>query len=317
MSLDASAVPRDSHSGAARFAAVRQFTEQLSEPLSPEDCTIQSMPDASPTRWHLAHTTWFFETFILAAEKGYHAFNPDHAILFNSYYNSIGDQFPRSKRGVLSRPSLVETLAYRRYVDEQILEKLQAPGGVSDRLEAMIEIGLHHEQQHQELILTDIKHAFSCNPSPPVYRDGTFAKSGRTKSTKWLSRDEGIYRIGHDETSFSFDNETPRHYVFLESFKLNRQLVTCGEYLKFMEDGGYTRPELWLSLGWQTVCDQNWEAPLYWYQQKGKWSQFTLAGPRAVDPNLPVCHVSLFRSRRLCTLVQSSTSNGSRVGTCV
>ena len=296
MSSNAATAPSDSTSIAARFAEVRRFSEQLCEPLSAEDCAIQSMPDVSPTRWHLAHTTWFFETFILSAESDYRVFDPNYVYLFNSYYNTIGKQFPRPQRGFLSRPGLDDILAYRCYVDERIMELLQATDGLADRVAAIVEIGLHHEQQHQELILTDIKHVLSCNPLLPVYRDGAFVETGHTTAPQWLRHDEGIYWIGHGEDTFAFDNESPRHRVFLESSELSDRLVTCGQYLRFMEDGGYDRPELWLSLGWQTVSEQDWDAPLYWYRQDEKWYQFTLAGPREIGLDLPVCHVSYFEA---------------------
>ena len=273
MSLDATTAPSDSRSAMERYAGVRRFTEQLCEPLSAEDCAIQSMPDVSPTRWHLAHTTWFFETFLLSLQSDYRVYDPEYAYLFNSYYNTIGKQYPRPQRGLLSRPGLDEILSYRRYVDEHMLELLRTPDAISDRIAAVLDIGLHHEQQHQELIITDIKHVFSSNPSLPVYRDGAFVETGGAVSPEWLGYDEGIYWIGHGEDTFAFDNESPRHRVFLESFKLSCRLVTCGEYLRFMEDGGYERPELWLSLGWQTAREHAWDAPLYWYRHDGKWYQ--------------------------------------------
>ncbi len=296
MHSNSTAVGCDAKSAAARFTAVRQFTERLCAPLSAEDCVIQSMPDVSPTRWHLAHTTWFFETFVLSTSPDYEVFDPHYAYLFNSYYNTVGKQFPRAQRGLLSRPGLDDIRSYRRHVDERMRELLQSTDGMADRLAAIVEIGLHHEQQHQELMLADIKHVLSCNPLLPVYRPGAFAEIDGTAVPEWADYAEGIFWIGHEGNAFAFDNESPAHRVFLESFQVGRQLVTCGEFLQFMEDGGYRRPELWLSLGWQTVCEEEWAAPLYWFQQDGKWNQFTLAGPRQIDPGLPVCHVSYFEA---------------------
>lgn len=274
------------------YQAVRQFSENLAEPLSAEDCGLQSMTDASPTKWHLAHTTWFFETFVLGNQSGYKAFDESFAYLFNSYYNTVGKQFPRKDRGQLSRPTLAEILKYRAHVDRHIEELLSSMVDQPERLKQIIEIGLNHEQQHQELILTDIKHALSLNPAQPVYRHGRFIESQPKRASKWLDYAEDIYWIGHYGGDFCFDNELPRHRQFLEPFQLRDQLVTCGEYLEFMEDGGYERPELWLSLGWQAVCEHGWKAPLYWHQHENLWHEFTLAGPREIVPESPLCHVS-------------------------
>ena len=281
---------------AERFRSVRSFSTKICEPLSPEDCAIQSMPDASPTRWHLAHTTWFFETFVLAGQTSYQPFDPQYGYLFNSYYNLVGKQFPRPHRGLLSRPSLEEIRDYRRHVDEQIVECLLSGEGPSDRIAATIEIGLHHEQQHQELMLTDIKHVLSFNPVFPVYREGAFAETDREPGGEWVDFDEGVYSIGHEGDEFAFDNESPRHRVFLETFQLASRLVTCGDFLQFIEEGGYKRPELWLSLGWQVVSEQKWRAPLYWHDNEGQWMQFTLAGLPSVDPAQPVTHISFFEA---------------------
>ncbi|REJ89660.1 MAG: ergothioneine biosynthesis protein EgtB [Planctomycetota bacterium] len=282
---------------ASRYDAVRRFSEDLARPLSAEDCNLQSMPDASPTKWHLAHTTWFFETFVLARCPGFRPFDESFAYLFNSYYNTIGAQFSRPRRGMISRPGLTEALEYRRVVDEQILDLLESESSEAARFAATIEIGLHHEQQHQELILTDIKHALAQNPLQPVYRDGRFGDSPAADPDGWSLHDEGVYRIGYDAgDDFAFDNESPRHRVFLEEFEISNRLVTCGEYLHFMEDGGYERPELWLSLGWDAVRREGWTGPLYWSRTGNKWREFTLAGAQTIDLHRPVCHVSYFEA---------------------
>ncbi len=284
---------------ADRYQQVRAFSEALAAPLSAEDCVIQSMPDVSPTGWHLAHTTWFFETFVLGADPDYAVYDASFAFLFNSYYNSIGKQFPRSQRGLISRPGLEAIRSYRRHVDRALLRRLhdRAADTWDAGTETVIELGLQHEQQHQELMLTDIKHVLSCHPLRPCYRPGSFvSREDEPADPAWLDVDEGIYRIGHADPTFCFDNELPQHRVFLDSFRVCEQLVTCGDYLQFMADGGYRRPELWLSLGWQTASEQQWAAPLYWYHDDDGWHQFTLAGARPIEPELPVCHVSYFEA---------------------
>ena len=286
----------DTDALAERFRTVRRFTEELAEPLSAEDCAVQSMPDVSPTRWHLAHTTWFFDTFLLSQKSGYRAFDTMYAYLFNSYYNVVGNQFPRSQRGLITRPGLAEVMEYRRHVDAQMMNLLTSEDGQIERLAEVTEIGIQHEQQHQELILTDIKHVLSHSPLRPTYRQGTFAGGDDEVLSKWNAYDEGIYWIGHEGDDFCFDNEQPRHRAFLERFQLASQLVTCGDYLRFIEDGGYDRPELWLSLGWDTARQHEWESPLYWYRDDGQWFEFTLAGPVPIDPDRPVCHVSYFEA---------------------
>ena len=281
---------------AQRYRCIREFSEQLSEPLSAEDCAIQSMPDVSPTRWHLAHTPWFFETLLLSQQPNYRPFDESFAYLFNSYYNTIGEQYPRARRGMITRPALAEVIVYRRHVDDQLMQLLASPVGENERVADIVEIGLQHEQQHQELILTDIKHVLAQNPLRPVYRDGTFARNAEAATLNWDAYSEGIYWTGHDTDGFCFDNEMPHHREFVESFQLADRLVTCGEYLHFMEDGGYSSPEHWLSLGWDTVCSERWESPLYWYYEDGRWFEFTLAGPVPVDPARPVTHVSYFEA---------------------
>jgi len=280
-----------------RFARVRAFTEKLSEPLHAEDCCIQSMADVSPTRWHLAHTTWFFETFVLSRLPDYRPENNLFTYLFNSYYNAVGDQFPRDRRGLLSRPTVREVNSYRHAVDEQILELLE--NGASKHhatLAGVLELGLQHEQQHQELILTDIKHVLSCNPLWPAYREDQFTRAGTLAPLDWIGFEPGIYRIGHENGDFAYDNESPRHRVFLEPFEIADRLVTSGEYEAFVADGGYQRPELWLAEGWGRVGEENWRAPLHWVEHEGQWQEFTLAGLVPLDPRRPVCHVSYFEA---------------------
>ncbi len=276
-----------------RYQAVRQFSQQLAEPLSPEDCAVQSMPDASPTKWHLAHTTWFFETFLLSDLAGYQPFSEEFRYLYNSYYNTVGDQFPRPQRGLMSRPAFEQVLQYREHVDSALQPLLSTPTETAQRI---VEIGLHHEQQHQELMLTDIKHALSCNPLLPAYQQGAGIAEAEPLASDWLEFDEGLHEIGHSGNRFAYDNESPRHRVFCEAFQVADRPVTCGEYLRFMQDGGYESPEHWLSLGWTAVGEQGWRAPLYWFEQDGHWQCFTLAGPRPVDPHAPVCHVSYFEA---------------------
>jgi ergothioneine biosynthesis protein EgtB len=281
---------------AGRYQEVRQVTEALAAPLSPEDCVIQPMPDASPTKWHLAHTTWFFETFLLARlVEGYTPFHPSFGYLFNSYYNAVGERNARHRRGLVTRPSLDEVYEYRGYVDRQMQALLDSDEHTPE-LAALVQLGLHHEQQHQELIVTDIKYTLSCNPLRPAYLPAAGLDERQPEPLHWKSFGEGLYWIGYEGGGFAFDNESPRHRVFLESFELGSRLVTNGEYLAFMEDGGYSRPELWLSDGWNTVNTQGWNAPLYWEQHDGRWWQQTLAGLRAPLPAEPVCHVSYFEA---------------------
>ncbi len=278
------------------YRTIRQFTQQLCQPLSPEDCTIQSMPDVSPTRWHLAHTTWFFETFLLSRQSDYRAFDPHYEYLFNSYYHTVGKQFPRPQRGLLSRPGLDAIWEYRRDVDQKMAKLLTSDNAADQEVRRIVQLGLQHEQQHQELILTDIKHVLSCNPLFPAYHAATTQAVATAVATDWLDFDEGLYEIGHAGDDFAFDNEGPRHRVFLESFQLAHHPVTIGQYREFIDDGGYQRPELWLSLGWQTVCDHRWQAPLYWTDRDDRWQQFTLCGLSDLRDEDPVCHVSYFEA---------------------
>jgi ergothioneine biosynthesis protein EgtB len=278
-----------------RYAAVREATERLIEPLSAEDCALQSMPDASPAKWHLAHTSWFFETFILERfVTDYRRFHPAFRVLFNSYYNAVGDRHPRPERGLISRPGLTEVLAYRRHVDEHmaaLFEKLP-PG--RHEFAKLAELGVNHEEQHQELILTDIKHLLWKNPSRPVYRSLWPLTPVRIRKTRRLAFRAGVFEIGNQENCFAFDNERPRHAVVLRGFELASHPVTHGEFLAFIEDGGYQRPELWLSLGWDLVQREGWYAPQYWERDGGDWRTFTLHGMAGIDPQTPICHLSFF-----------------------
>ena len=278
------------------FERVRAQTEALVAPLSAEDQCVQSMADASPSKWHRAHTTWFFETFVLGP-AGVEGLSPGpYAILFNSYYNAVGEQYDRPSRGLLTRPSHDEVTAYRQRVDESVLELLQS--GVDDRLAGRIEVGLHHEQQHQELLLTDIKHLLSCNPLDPVYaRDASLKEDDASvPAMRWSSHEGGIARIGCGLPSFHFDNEGPVHEVLLHPFDIAQRLVTNREYLEFIEDGGYERPELWLSVGHETVKSRAWGAPQYWRKEHDGWSQLTLYGRRRVRDAEPVVHVSFYEA---------------------
>jgi ergothioneine biosynthesis protein EgtB len=287
---------------AERFARVRRFTEALARPLSAEDCALQSMPDASPTKWHLAHTTWFFETLVLGP-AGEAPFDPRFGYLFNSYYEGIGPRHARGRRGMLSRPSLPEVLAYRADVDRRVRALLQRLAeGAHAALFPIVELGLHHEQQHQELILTDVKHALAESPLRPAYRGGGQAATalpaggGSCTEVGFVGRDEGVYSIGHEGAGFAFDNETPRHQVYLRAFQIADRLATAGEVMEFIADRGYARPELWLSDGWAAVSAGGWEAPLYWEPRDGGYTLFTLDGVRPVDPREPACHLSFYEA---------------------
>ncbi len=280
------------------YKRVRAFSEHLAEPLETEDYVIQSMPDASPTKWHLAHTSWFFETFILASHvAGYHSPHPQYNYLFNSYYNTVGPQHCRPRRGLLSRPTVADTYEYRRHVDEAILQFLKdADDATLNKIEPVLTLGLHHEQQHQELMLTDLKHAFAANPLHPIYRERRDEPAAQATPLEWVKYPEGLDWIGFDGEGFSYDNESPRHREFLHEYSLATRLSTSGEYMAFMADGGYERPEFWLSAGIATARAQHWNAPLYWEQRDGQWWQMTLSGMRPVDPAEPVCHVSYFEA---------------------
>ena len=280
------------------FSAMRAKSLQIAAPLSPEDCQVQSMPDASPIKWHLAHTTWFYETFILEPHaRRYACFDRSFKVLFNSYYNTVGDKHPRPDRGLLSRPSLDRVLEYRAFVDAAMREFL-ADDVRAASVYQLITLGLNHEQQHQELMLTDLKHLLSVNPLLPRYveRDSPVAASTITGHGR-SSFTGGLVEIGHSGESFSFDNETPRHQVFLRPYQLANHLVTNRDYLAFVADGGYTRHELWLSEGWDRVNANHWQAPGYWFADThGGWTEFTLHGVQPLDLDAPVCHVSFFEA---------------------
>lgn len=278
-----------------QYDYVRRQTIAITSLLNDEDQCIQSMPDASPTKWHLAHTTWFFETFVLKnLMPNYKIYDEKFTYLFNSYYEQIGKRHARDKRGLLTRPSIGEIKAYRMHVDEEIKNYLL----YEPRTEALslIELGLNHEQQHQELILTDIKHAFSCNPLLPVFKSFQSRRNDVVFDMQWLDYPGGLVEIGSDKNQFAFDCETPRHKIWLEPYKLATRPVTNAEYLNFMNDGGYKRPELWLSDGWNVSRKNDWNSPLYWQEENEHWLNFTLNGNQPIDGSLPVCHVSYFEA---------------------
>ena len=286
-----------------RYRSVRAATEALCAPLSPEDMALQSMPDASPAKWHLAHTTWFFETFVLVpGSASYRPFHPAFEQLFNSYYRSVGDPFPRPKRGLLSRPSVQEVLRYRRHVDAEMERLLgDAEGTTARALEATIALGLAHEQQHQELVLTDVKHGLAQSPLRPSYREApprTIPRERRTSGAalEFVAWPGGIASIGHAGEGFAFDNEAPRHRRWLEPFALATRLVTNGEWLSFLEDRGYARPSLWLAEGFDAVEREGWRAPLYWEHDGSGWLHYTLDGLRPLEADDPVCHVSFYEA---------------------
>ncbi len=280
-----------------RFVSVRGATLALAAPLSDEDCAIQSMPDASPVKWHLAHTSWFFETFVLVPHApGYRAFDPAFRMLFNSYYNAVGDKHPRPQRGMVSRPSRADVVAYREHVDAGMQALLARPESVDPGVAALIALGLNHEQQHQELILTDVLHLLSLNPLDPAYDSSEAGRAGTAPALAWIEYDAALVEIGHDGTGFAFDNETPRHRQYLHRYALANRPVTNGEYLAFIADGGYQRSELWLSEGWDWINAHRIEAPFYWRRDGGGWRQFTLYGSRAIDLSAPVCHATLFEA---------------------
>jgi ergothioneine biosynthesis protein EgtB len=283
-----------------RFAAIRGHSIVLSAPLSDEDCLAQSMPDASPVKWHLAHTTWFFETFILERfEPNFAPFHQAFRVLYNSYYNGVGEKHPRPERGLLTRPGRAEILAYRRNVDSRMAALLAAsyPADIATDLATLVELGLQHEQQHQELILTDVLHLLSRNPLFPAY-DKTFPAPAIVTESEWRAYKGGIIEIGHADNTFCFDNELPRHRQFLEPYELANRLVTNGEYLEFIEAGGYTDPSYWLSEGWSWVQDNNLHHPIYWHQNSNTktWHEFTPAGLITLNPNSPLLHISYFEA---------------------
>ena len=280
------------------FRKVRDFSAELCRDLQPEDYVVQSMPDVSPTKWHLAHTSWFFETFVVKAwMPRYRSEIPQYAFLFNSYYNAAGDMHRRDLRGLISRPTVAETYRFRDSIDQCVIQLLQdADDDQFAEIERVMTLGLHHEQQHQELLLTDIKHVFAQNPLYPVFRDAVETPDADVPPQRFAEFEEAIVEIGFDSSGFSYDNEGPRHRALVTPFLLSDRLVTNGEYLEFIDAGGYTRSEFWLSLGWTTVNEQRWQAPLYWIKQQDEWWNFTLSGLRRVNESEPVTHISYFEA---------------------
>jgi ergothioneine biosynthesis protein EgtB len=280
------------------YAAVRGVTAELCGPLAVEDHVIQSAPECSPAKWHLAHTTWFFENFLLTPLlPGYRTFHPQYGYLFNSYYESVGTFFPRPMRGLLSRPTVEDVFRYRAHVDEHMRSLISRLDTQRDAESvSRVTLGLHHEQQHQELLLTDIKNLLALNPLRPVYREAPDEPPSNAGKSTWLEFPAGIHSAGSDGKGFSFDNETPRHRVFLERFALAARPVSNGEYLEFIEAGGYRDAALWLSDGWRKLNEAGWQAPQYWEQIEGQWWHMTLSGLRRVDRHAPVCHVSYFEA---------------------
>jgi ergothioneine biosynthesis protein EgtB len=292
--------PRRSTARTARLdrRQVRDLTERLAAPLGPEDQTVQSMPDVSPTKWHRAHTTWFFETFVLAPHlRGYEVLDDAFAYLFNSYYESVGARHPRVDRGLVSRPTSDQVGQYRHHVDEALDRLLGS--AVDDAVDDLVQLGLHHEQQHQELLVMDITHVLSCHPFDPVYLPpAPAAPIAAAPRLGWLEHERGVRRVGHDRSTggFAFDNEGPRHDTLVHDVQVADRLVSCGEWLEFIADGGYRRPELWMSEGWATATSQGWIAPLYWRIQDGAWTVFGTGGRDQVDPAAPVANVSWFEA---------------------
>jgi ergothioneine biosynthesis protein EgtB len=279
-----------------KLAAVRDLTEWLAAPLSAEDQTAQSMPDASPTKWHRAHTSWFFEEFVLGPAGGYHVFDPSYRYLFNSYYEAVGPRHPRPQRGLVTRPGVADIARYRIHVQRELLRRL-AEGLLDDRELDLVELGCHHEQQHQELLLMDAKHLLAGHPFNPVYIDRAVEPDAPSAPLTWRRVDGGLVEIGHGGGSFAFDNEGPRHTVLLPPFEIAERAVTNGDWLAFMADGGYERPDLWLSDGWAQVRAEGWQAPAYWAcDDDGRWTTFTLSGRRPVRAGEPVCHVSFYEA---------------------
>ncbi|MGD8782934.1 MAG: ergothioneine biosynthesis protein EgtB [Thioalkalispiraceae bacterium] len=280
------------------FTSVRTDSEAICQPLEKEDYGIQTMPDVSPPKWHLAHTSWFFETFILKPYlKNYRSYDPLFAHLFNSYYEQAGTFHPRPERGLLSRPTVDEIIAYRQHINgymQELLTDSQHPE--YKEIQRRTEIGIHHEQQHQELLLTDIKHIFAYNPLKPVYKDLAKPATAEPAELSWHEQPAGIYAIGNKGDGFAYDNEFPRHKVYLEPFRIARRLVTNREYLQFIMQGGYDNPALWLSDGWKTIQENNWRTPLYWENIDDRWFEMTLAGIRPLDLTAPLSHVSFYEA---------------------
>ncbi len=287
------------HDIATTYETVRKRSLRLAEPLCDEDCAAQSMSDASPVKWHLAHTTWFFETFVLERmEADFRPFHPVFRMLFNSYYNGIGEKYPRAQRGLLTRPTMAQVRAYRAQVDERIGQLLATRrDGGREHLSLLLALGLQHEQQHQELMLTDVKHLLAQNPLLPIYFEAPFTAAAAAASQSWIAFDGGLRDIGFAGDGFCFDNELPRHLEYVAPFALASRLVTNGEYLNFMAAGGYSKAALWLAEGWDWVRAQALQCPVYWRRDgAGQWLEFTLMGQQQLDLQRPVCHLSLFEA---------------------
>jgi ergothioneine biosynthesis protein EgtB len=287
------------------YQATREVSDIMCQPLEIEDYVIQTMPEASPAKWHLAHVTWFFEAFLLKPYlPHYIEFNAGFHYIFNSYYQQLGVMHPRPKRGLLSRPTVAEVTHYRAYVDEKMQELIETVDESKwAEIQHRVLIGLNHEQQHQELFFTDIKYNLSVNPLKPIYRED-LPKPPQTHLPvqQWQAFETGLYSIGNDgKNEFIFDNESAPHQQYLTTFQLSSHLITNGEYIEFIEDNGYQRPELWLSDAWATVQQQHWQAPLYWEKIEDTWWHFTLSGLQPVDKNVPVCHVSYFEADAYAT----------------
>jgi ergothioneine biosynthesis protein EgtB len=293
MGLSISSAPLVGASLAERYRAIRATTDALRAPLSPEDCVVQSMTDASPTKWHLAHTTWFFEQFVLMRTSR-QRYDERFGYLFNSYYTQVGDRQPRHARGLMTRPSLQSVLAYRTHVDERMMELL-AGNRLDDEAVRITEIGLNHEQQHQELLLTDVRHALWCGPACEAY-DPQEHQHAPQSDSKWIEFEAGLLWVGCDGPGFCYDNEQPCHKVYLRPFALASRPVTCGQYLEFMEDGGYQREHLWLDEGASAVKEHAWDAPMYWFRHDGQWRVRTMHGERPIDPNEPVTNIGFFEA---------------------
>lgn len=280
------------------YNQVRAFSHRLVDPLEIEDFVIQPMESASPTKWHLAHTSWFFETFVLEKfDESFQSLHPQYAYFFNSYYLQTGVPFTRAKRGLLSRPTVKEVFTYREYVDDQVRNFIeQCDDSVWEKASEVVEIGINHEQQHQELILTDLKYLLAQNPLLPTYKKTDNVDGSTPSDINWISFSKGIVEIGNEGNEFTYDNEHPKHSTFVQDFELADRLVTVGEYLQFMEDDGYKRSELWLDEGWSTVQAESWDAPLYWFKKEGDWHMFTLSGVHPINNNEPVTHVSYYEA---------------------
>ncbi|MEE2661924.1 MAG: ergothioneine biosynthesis protein EgtB [Pseudomonadota bacterium] len=287
-----------------RYESIRGETEAIADPLSPEDQQIQSMPDTSPTKWHLAHVTWFFETFLLEKfQENYKTFNPVYNFLFNSYYEAIGPRYIRAERGLLSRPPVNEVMSYRFHVDRKIMDFVETADEKTYADAApFIELGLQHEQQHQELVLMDIKHVFSCNPLIPIYRETDTSNVKGHHSSCWCDVPGGTFVVGHAGNGFAFDNEGPAHETIVREYSIASHPVTNGEFLEFIEDGGYSNARFWHSDGWAEVLRQGWFAPLYWRRtNEGSWEEFTLSGVENLNMEAPVCHVSFYEASAYAT----------------